>query len=62
MKESLNLNFTGCQVLHSMTVLIPYMYQFIKPFLDNKISSFEEYGDFNHKSADPDQLASSEAS
>ena len=37
-------NFTGCQVLHFMIVLIPYtIYQFIKPFLDNNVF-FEEYG------------------
>ena len=29
---------------HFMIVLIPY--QFIKPFLDNKMSLFEEYGAF----------------
>ena len=40
-----NRNFTGCQVPHFMIVLIPY--QFIKPFLDNKMSVFEEYGAFN---------------
>ena len=28
------------------------IYQFIKPFLDNKISSFEEYGAFNKHYAD----------
>ena len=32
---------------HFMIVLIPY--QFIKPFLDNKISIFEEYGAFKLK-------------
>ena len=37
-----NWNFTGCQVSNFMVVLIPY--QFIKPFLGNKVSSFEEYG------------------
>ena len=31
-----------------MIVLIPYtLYQFIKPFLDNEMSIFEEYGAFN---------------
>ena len=48
-----NWNFTGWQVPHFMIVLIPYInlcintiYQFIKPFLDNKMSIFEEYGAF----------------
>ena len=32
---------------HFMIVLIPQsIYQFIKPFLDNKMSIFEEYGAF----------------
>ena len=31
---------------HFMIVLIPYKYQFIKPFLGNKRSIFEEYGAF----------------
>ena len=30
---------------HFMVALIP-IYQFIKPFLDNKMSTFEEYGAF----------------
>ena len=34
---------------HFMNVLIPYtcILKFIKPFLDNKMSIFEEYGAFN---------------
>ena len=37
-------NFTGCQVppFYDSTI-----YQFIKPFMDNKMSIFEEYGAFN---------------
>ena len=31
---------------HFMIVLIPYVYQFIEPFLDNKISIFVEYWAF----------------
>ena len=42
-----NRNFTGCQVPHFMIVLIPDTEQFIKSFLDNKMSIFEEYGTFN---------------
>ena len=40
--EKLTENFTGFQVPHFMII-----YQFIKPFLDNKMSIFEEYGAFN---------------
>ena len=29
------------------------MYQFIKPFLDNKMSIFEGYGAFNPSRAEP---------
>ena len=36
---------TGCQVPHFM--IIYTIYQFIKPFLDNKMSIFKEYGDLN---------------
>ena len=39
------LIFTGCQLSHFMIILIT-TYQFIKPFLDNKMSIFEEYGAF----------------
>ena len=45
-----NWNFTGCQVPYFMIVLIPginTIYKFIKPFLDNEMSIFEEYGAFN---------------
>ena len=31
---------------HFMSVLLPY--KFIKPFLDNKMSIFEEYGAFKN--------------
>ena len=34
-------NFIGCQAPHNT------IYQFIKPFLDDKMSIFEEYGAFN---------------
>ena len=37
-----NWNFTG-RVPHFVYTI----YQFIKPFLDNKMSIFEEYGAFN---------------
>ena len=36
--EKLTENFTGFQVPHFMII-----YQFIKPYLDNKMSIFEEY-------------------
>ena len=51
-KNETNWKFTGCQVPHLIIVLIPYIvYQFIKPFLDNKMSSiFEKYGAFNDQS------------
>ena len=39
--QKTNWSFIGCQVLHWMNVLI-----FFKPFLDNKMSIFEEYGAF----------------
>ena len=37
-----------CQMSHSMIVLILYLYtyQFIKPFLDKKMSIFKEYRAF----------------
>ena len=39
-KRETNWNFTGCQMPHFMIVLIIYIHQFIKPFLDKKISIF----------------------
>ena len=41
-----NRNFTGCQMPHFMFVLRNNIYQFIKPFLANKLSVYEEYGTF----------------
>ena len=41
-------NFTGCQVLHFILVLMPYTYQFTKPSFDNRMYIFEEYGAFNN--------------
>ena len=38
-----NWNFTGCQVPHYMVVVKPYI-NLLKPFLDNEMSVFEEYG------------------
>ena len=40
-EQQTNWNFTGCQVPHFMIIC-----QVIKPFLDNKMSIFEEYGAF----------------
>ena len=41
--QEANWNSTDCGVPHFMIVL---PYQFIKSFLDNKMSVFEEYGAF----------------
>ena len=40
-----NWNCTGCQVPYFMSINTTY--QFIKHFLDNKMSIFEEYGVFD---------------
>ena len=43
-----NRSFTGCQDARFYDCINTiYMYQFIRPFLNDKISIFEEYGAFN---------------
>ena len=42
----INCNFTGLTSGATFYDCISTIYQFIKPFLDNKMSIFEEYIDF----------------